>query len=359
MMARLIQTLLFFVPIVLCGGSVAAEEATSEEAASEADGGDRDGDSRSSEGAPADEVAATAGDADAAENDEPDEASGEGETAAGEGATTEGEAPAGSEAEAAGGADAEEAGASAGGEADAGEEPPRLPSVSGVPGEHLDVSFVRAVDGVERGESLRPGRELALSDGSCLRLVAESAASFGFSGPSRLALRERSGRVVVAVEAGRGVVAVGEEAAALEIGSRTLVLREAVVTFDTTSAPAATLVTGEAAALDGAPLAAVETREDAVAAELLAADWCSPPRPRLALSLGDPESLMADVEQTRRAAASSDDEGATAESGATCVDSADSASASSPNTGDGVVIDPDVRQENAGTLRLTIRVPSE
>lgn len=245
------------------------------------------------------------------------------------------------------------------GEAAESEPSPTLPPIVGVPGDHFDVSFVRDVEGLEAGGRLNPGRELTLPAGSCLRLVAESAASFGLCGPTRFTVRQRGERLVLVVERGRGLLDAGEEGAALEVGGRPLVVRSGRVTFDTSASPAATMVFGEAASFDGNALEVVESRSSAAAAEVLAADWCAPARPMLTVTLGDPESLMADVEQTRRDAATSDGEGATAESGATCVDSADSSSASSPTTGDGVVIDPDVRQEDLGTLRLTIRVPTE
>jgi hypothetical protein len=237
------------------------------------------------------------------------------------------------------------------------EAPPEPPAIVGLPGQHLDVSFLHAVDGLRAGGRLTPGRDLELSEGSCIRLLAGQTASVAVSGPGRLRVEERQGRLLLSIVAGRGVFAVGDEGAALQLGEALLVSRGGLATFDAAASPAVSLVSGSEAWLDGERLEAVESGAAATASALLAPDWCAPPRPALAVPLGDARSLVANVETARRDATAAEDEGATAESGATCVDSADSGSASSPTTGDGVVIDPDVRRDETGRLRLTIRVP--
>ena len=77
----------------------------------------------------------------------------------------------------------------------------------------------------------------------------------------------------------------------------------------------------------------------------------------MVVRLGDPAEL---VEQTTAAGArggEGGDEGTTTEGGATCVDSADSSSATDPSQGSDTGVDPDARRDEPGRVRIRIILP--
>jgi hypothetical protein len=154
------------------------------------------------------------------------------------------------------------------------------------------------------------------------------------------------------MESGRGVLYADGEGTMVSLGERALTIREGAAAFEAGGEPQAWLLAGEGM-LDGRPLS--DAPAEMVAA-LSRPDLCAPSTPSLRVRLGDPGILETAAVARARDADGAGGESATAEGGATCVDSADTSSATDPSQGADGGIDPDARRD-IGRLRIRIRVP--
>lgn len=238
---------------------------------------------------------------------------------------------------------------------DAPEAPTPLPPVIGLPGTSLDVAFVESVNGLQPGDRLEPSRSVLIPEGGCLRLVAGLSAAVSLCGPTRAELSTRERRLIVSVSSGRGLLSADADGGAIAVAGHHVEVRGGTVSFETGGAPLATLVSGEVARIDGEALDVNAAGPDA--SELLSSSFCAPPLTAISIALGDPAGLTSETSQARAQGGEGGDEAATAEGGATCVDSADSSAATDPNQGTDGGIDPDARRNEPGRLRLTIRLP--
>ncbi len=237
-----------------------------------------------------------------------------------------------------------------------GESPNPEPAITdGLPGPSVFVAYVHGSAGLTAGEQIpSEGRTIELPDDGCIRLLAGESAGLAICGAARFRIEARQERFVVSIESGRGLFT-SASSGSITVSNRRLALESGIVYFDTSASPVALLISGEGATFDGQ---AVEVaQEEGPARELRSPWWCAPPRPTLAVSLGDPSDIIEQSERARNQRDEGSSEDNTAEGGATCVDSADSASASDPNSTDGGQIDPDVRRDQSGRLRLIVRIP--
>jgi hypothetical protein len=235
------------------------------------------------------------------------------------------------------------------------DESPR-PPVVGLRAEALLIVASRGQERLRTGSALDVGREIQLSEGDCLRLVAGESAALAFCGPARFRLGAADGRLDLTVLSGRGFLSASGTGASIVVSGLRVTAWAATVSFDASASPSFSLVSGERGDVDGHQLEPASSGATVVAQELLESGWCAPMLPPLRVALGDPQEIVGEVERARAAADSGSEEEATAESGATCVDNADSSSASNPTT-DGAVIDPDMRRENRGRVRVHIAIP--
>jgi hypothetical protein len=168
-------------------------------------------------------------------------------------------------------------------------------------------------------------------------------------------LEQRDDQLAFTVVSGRGLLLSDDRGASIEVGGHRVSVREGTIFFNAAAQPVAELVTGEQAELDGQAL--VRSPSTAESSDLLAPGWCAPPRPELVIPIGSPVELVEAVEGAHSETPEGEQDDATAEGGATCVDSADTGAASDPTTGEGVTVDPDVRRDDVGRLTITIHVP--
>jgi hypothetical protein len=228
------------------------------------------------------------------------------------------------------------------------------PAVSGLPAGALDVAYAAGVPGLAAGGRVEPGGALELPAGGCLRLVAADRAALTLCGPARARVEAAGdGRVTVLVDSGRGVLLADAPGAAISVAGRALVVEAGSAAFDSAAAQAAWLLAGRGS-LDGAALAAAPAEAPA---DLRRPTLCSPPRPSISIRLGEPSAVIAAAAERRRSREREDDStSSSAESSATCVDSADSSSATDPSQGGEGGVDPDARRD-AGRVRIVVDVP--
>lgn len=222
-------------------------------------------------------------------------------------------------------------------------------------GTRLEVAWAGGDVGLEPGAQLAVGDTIEVDGGGCVRLWAAPGAAVVVTGPARLAVVAAAGRpeaVGLEVLRGRGVMTATGAAAAIRVVGRRLVVRGGAVAFDASGEGRLWRLSGEVR-LDGRPLEG----EAPAPPELRRAGLCSPPRPVIEVSLGEPAAVVASLEQRQATEAEEDSATATAEGGATCVDSADSSAASDPTQGGEGGVDPDARRDN-GRVRVLIHLPS-
>ncbi len=225
----------------------------------------------------------------------------------------------------------------------------------GIPGDELTVAFVRGAADLAAGDRISPPRAVEISSEGCLRLVAGDAVALAFCGPASFEVEAREGHLGLRVTAGRGLLAAGEGGAAIEIGGERLVAAGATVLFEAGATPEAQLLgQGQARLGDRA----LEPQESPNADdELLSPWWCAPQRPVLMVRLGDPSELVDRAAQARREREEGGEEETTAEGGATCLDAADSSTASDVSDHDSGELGPDVQENDTGRLRVVIELP--
>ncbi len=224
-------------------------------------------------------------------------------------------------------------------------EPPR--------GRSVDVVWSQGVEGITSGEGLEAPRRVDVSGDGCLRVLVGDAATLSLCGAAHLDIVDDAPSL--AIRGGRGALWVVDHALTVMLDGRALRLQRGIAVFDTSRASPVILVAGTGS-FDGQPLQ-VMSRENT--RELLdEAHRCGPQRPQLNVPLGEPAAIAEAVEVARTQEADDEGENASAEGGATCIDSADSASATDPTQGPDSGIDPDARRDEEGILRIRIRLPT-
>lgn len=222
----------------------------------------------------------------------------------------------------------------------------------GLPVQSLEIVYHTGVSGLAAGQTVELGRPLSIGEDACLSLVAGDQASLSLTGPAEIHGERRDRVVELAISSGRGVLLVDATGATIHLGDHVVSIRNGALAFDLSASTQVWLLEGEGR-LDGAPL---ELAPNEAPRELARGDLCLPPRPRISISLGEPGELLADLDRARNEESQTSGGGATAESGATCVDSSESSAATDPNQGMDSGIDPDARR-NQGQIRLIVTVP--
>jgi len=227
-----------------------------------------------------------------------------------------------------------------------------LPVAAQTPASFQDVAFARGSAELVAGARLEPAHVLDLAPGHCVRLVSGDGAALLIQGPARARVGGPGTETPLAVESGQGVFIANARGASIRLGDRVLEVWGGAVAFEVGSTVRGVPISGRAR-LAGALLGpAVPGDEDLLGL----VDGCVPPRAELLVPLGDPASVVADASRRRAEGDQSGGDADTAEGGATCVDSPDSASATDPSQGSEGGVDPDARRE-AGRLRVILSVP--
>lgn len=221
----------------------------------------------------------------------------------------------------------------------------------GLPAQSLEIAHSGGAE-LAAGQTIELGRPLSIGEDACLSLVAGDHASLSLTGPAEIHGEGRDRVMELAISSGRGVLLVDATGATIHLGDHVVSIRNGALAFDVSASTQVWLLEGEGR-LDGA---ALELAPNEAPLELARGDLCLPPRPRISIPLGDPGELLADLDRTRNEESQTSGGGATAESGATCVDSSESSAATDPNQGMDSGIDPDARR-NEGQIRLIVTVP--
>lgn len=231
---------------------------------------------------------------------------------------------------------------------------PTVPNIVGIRGSSIGVAFVRNIEGVRPGTLLTADRSLTLGPESCLRLVSVRSVSLSICGPAEIELGSENNRLMIHVLSGRGMLTSLNPGSSIRVSGRLVFAQNSSVYFDTSQNPTALMLAGELAGLDGQ--AFERSPSPPQASDVLSSNFCTPETQRLTFAIGDPNQLVAATAQRRAQDSQGEQEGATTEGGATCVDSAGGAASDPSQSGDGG-IDPDARQREPGTLRVIIRLP--